>query len=319
MRKPGLGTVLGTLLPALLVAHAAIAQVAAVTAVEIVVQDLERAAAFYRQVLDFVPDGSAPAGGRSAPRTLALRLGEERIRLLEYSLPGGRPIPADSRSNDRWFQHIAIIAADLAAAHARLVSHGVIGVSQGPQRLPDWNPDAGGIEAWYFLDPDRHVLEILAFPPGKGQARWQRRDGTLFLGIDHTAIVVADTGAALRFYRDALGLAVAGGSENHGIEQARLNNVPGAHLRITTLRAPAGPGVELLEYLAPGPGRPMPADSRLHDLWAWRTVLALRPGPASTQRIEAALAAGGAIVAPEPAGGSVLRDPDGHALSLTRP
>src|SRR5262245_17083266 len=86
------------------------------------------------------------------------------------------------------------------------------------------------------------------------------RGGTdrLFLGIDHTAIVVNSTEASLACYRDTLGLRVVGQSENYGPEQERLNNVFGARLRITTLRAPAGPGVELLEYLTPRDGRPAP-------------------------------------------------------------
>jgi hypothetical protein len=42
------------------------------------------------------------------------------------------------------------------------------------------------------------------------------------------------------YYRDRLGLRVAGESGNHGTEQERLNNVPGAHLRITALRAEEG-------------------------------------------------------------------------------
>src|SRR5207248_3789279 len=82
------------------------------------------------------------------------------------------------------------------------------------------------------------------------------RKERLFLGIDHTAIVVSDTEASLRFYRDALGLRVPGGSENWGAEQERLNDVTGAHLRITTLRAGSGPGIEFLEYLEPRGGRP---------------------------------------------------------------
>jgi hypothetical protein len=46
---------------------------------------------------------------------------------------------------------------------------------------------------------------------------------------------------------------VAGESENWGPEQERRNNVIAARLRITTLRAASGPGVELLEYLTRGP------------------------------------------------------------------
>ena len=70
-----------------------------------------------------------------------------------------------------------------------------------------------------------------------------------------------------------LGLRVAGESENYGIEQEHLNNVFGARLRITALRAPPGPGIELLEYLAPRDGRPTPADLRANDLAHWQTTL----------------------------------------------
>lgn len=110
-------------------------------------------------------------------------------------------------------------------------------VSEGPQRLPDWNPAAGGIRAFYFRDPDRHPLEVLQFPAGKGDPKWARRD-RLFLGIDHTAIVVSDTEASLRFYRDALGLRVAGAAENWGPEQERLNHVSGAQRNPDTGFAP---------------------------------------------------------------------------------
>ena len=71
--------------------------------------------------------------------------------------------------------------------------------------------------------------------------------------------MISDTDASLRFYRDVLGLKVVGESENYGPEQERLNNVFGARLRITSLRAASGPGVEFLEYLAPGDGRPYPS------------------------------------------------------------
>lgn len=98
----------------------------------------------------------------------------------------------------------------------------------------------------------------------------------MFLGIDHTAIVVGDTDGSLGFYRDLLDMRIAGESENYGIEQERLNNVFGARLRITSMRATAGPGTEFLEYLAPGDGRPYPADARANDLLHWQTRLAVR-------------------------------------------
>ena len=79
----------------------------------------------------------------------------------------------------------------------------------------------------------------------------------------HTMVRVRDLDASLRFYRDLLGLRVAGKSLNYGPEQERLNNVAGARLRITSLRAPGrgGPGIEFLEYLSPRDGRPAASTS----------------------------------------------------------
>ena len=58
-------------------------------------------------------------------RVARLRLGEEVIELTEYLAPRGRPAPVDTRSNDRWFQHIAIIISDMEHAYAHLRAHDV--------------------------------------------------------------------------------------------------------------------------------------------------------------------------------------------------
>jgi len=252
-----------------------------------------------------------------------LQLGDESIVLSEYLAPKGRPIPIDARSNDRWFQHIAIIVSDMDRAYQWLRRHQVEHVSPGPQRLPDWNPHAGGIEAFYFKDPDGHALEILQFPPGKGAPKWHQPGDKLFLGIDHTAIVVGNTPASLRFYRDVLGLEVVGESENYGIEQERLNNVFGARLHITTLRAPAGPGIEFLEYLAPSGGRSAPADARANDLMHWQTTLVVRDIGSMAQQVRAGAfpwVSSGIISIPENrlgfAKGVLVQDPDGHVMQL---
>ncbi len=260
----------------------------AVGAIVITVADLDRSVAFYTEVLFFEKVGTSEAGGATASvRRARLRLGAESIELHEHRAPRGRPIPAGSRSNDRWFQHIAIVVNDMDQAFLWLRRHRVVPISAGPQRLPDWNPAAGGIRAFYFMDPDGHPLELIQFPPDKGDPRWQGPADRVFLGIDHTAIAAGDTEASLAFYRDRLGLRVAGRSENWGLEQERLSGVPGARVRITTLRAAAGPGVELLEYLAPRDGRPYPADARPGDLVHWRTVLAVRDLPAAARALQA--------------------------------
>ncbi len=286
------------------------AAVRAVGTITLTVADLDRSLDFYQRVLGFTRTGDLDLGderweqltgvARQDARVATLRLGDESIALTACASSRGRPVRDDARADDRDFQHVAIIVRDMARAYAWLRDNGVRPASTGgPQRLPAWNAAAAGIEAFYFRDPDGHFLEVLAFPPDKGAAKWHRPGDELFLGIDHTAIVVGDTDASLRLYRDRLGMVVTGESENFGPEQERLNGVPGAHLRITTLRAPAGPGIELLEYLAPRDGRPAPDDVHVCDVAHWRTRLVLDDA--------APLGASGALL---------VRDPDGHALEL---
>lgn len=325
------------LLPLPLAWAQAVAQADRITAVDAVgmtVSDLDRAVTFYSEVLTFEQVNVVEVSG--APyerlqgltgvrmRTARLRLGDETIALTVYSTPKGRPIPADARSNDQWFQHIAIIVSDMDRAYQRLKAYGVVHVSPAPQRLPDWNPNAGGIRAFYFRDPDGHVLEILQFPPDKGLPKWQRPSTRLFLGIDHTAVVVRDTDQSLRFYRDTLGFRVVGASENYGPEQERLNNVPGAHLRITALRVAQGPGIELLEYLTPRDGRPLPDDARPNDLMHWQTSLITRDIGATEEalrRVHAVFVSSGVVTLPARQlgfqQGVLVRGPDGHVMQVT--
>jgi len=255
--------------------------IAALDSIGLTVGDIDRSVDFFAKVLSFekVSDREVYGTGFERlqglfgirARIVRMKLGDEWIELTEYLTPKGRPIPGDSRSNDRWFQHIAIIVSDMDRAYQWLRQNRVEHASTGPQTLPEWNKNASGIKAFYFKDPDQHVLEILSFPPDKGDPKWHRETQKLFLGIDHTAIVVSDTEASLRFYRDTLGLEQTGESENYGVEQEHLNNVFGARLRITALRAASGPGVEFLEYISPRDGRPYPGDARASDLFNWQT------------------------------------------------
>jgi catechol 2,3-dioxygenase-like lactoylglutathione lyase family enzyme len=291
------------------------------------VGNLNRTLHFYTNTLPFELVSISAAGGREQDallglqnaklRVAMLRLGDERITLTEHLGRKGKPIPPDSRSFDRWFQHLAIVVRDMDAAYARLLAHKVTHVSTAPQTLPDWNKDAGGIKAFYFRDPEEHVLEIIWFPPGKGDPKWQRAGSEtgapLFLGIDHTAMVVSDTDASLAFYRDQLGFRVAGGAHNYGTEQEHLNQVFGARLRITALKAGHGPGIEFLEYIAPPGGRPLPADAQANDLVFWNTQLVMD----DLRDTVTTLRAGGTrFVSASKSAAQVVRDPDGHALQL---
>ncbi len=332
---PALGLVLAVvLLSATAPAQQSITPaVQGVDSIGITVADMDRSIEFYSKVLTFEKVSDVEVSGEAYEhlqgvfglrmRVARMRLGDEMIELTEYLAPRGRPIPVDSRSNDRWFQHMAIIVSDMDRAYAKLRQHKVEHASTGPQRLPDWNKNAAGIRAFYFKDPDDHVLEILQFPDGKGDSKWHQPTDRLFLGIDHTAIVVGDTETSLRYYRDNLGLKIVGESENYGTEQEHLNNVFGARLRITTLRGATGPAIEFLEYLAPRDGRPFPMDARSNDLFHWQVRLVCGEAEATALRVRTAKAAfispGVVALADGQLGfrrAFLVRDPDGHALQI---
>lgn len=319
-----------------LVAFISSAHGQAVTRVESVgftVSDMDKALDFYTHILPFEKVSDNEVWGEdfehlsgvfgARVRIVDLKLGGDTLELTEYLTPQGRPVPVDSRSNDRWFQHIAIIVSDMDKAYQILRSNKVRHASTAPQTLPSYITAAAGIKAFYFRDLDNHVLEILEFPEGKGRQKWRdlAKSGKLFLGIDHTAIVVGDSEASLKFYKDALGLTVAGTSDNYGPEQEHLNNVFGAKLHITGLRTKDdGIAVEFLEYVAPRDGRAFPKDSRSNDLWHWQTNFFANDLAGLFQSYRAEFISSGIISPGDKKLGfglaALIRDPDGHAIRL---
>ena len=307
--------------------------VKSVDSIGMTVSDMDRSIDFFAKVLSFEKIGDVEVHGSEYEklqglsglrmRVVRMRLGEEMIELTQYLAPEGRPIPAGWRSNDHVFQHIAIVVSDMDRAYQHLRAHKTRHASTAPQTIPESNKAAAGIRAFYFRDPDGHNLEIIYFPSGKGDPRWQKYGDRLFLGIDHTAIVVADTSNSLKYYRDLLGLKLAGESLNNGTEQEHLNNVAGARLRISGLRAERGPGIEFLEYLAPRDGRPAPKDTRTNDVWHWQTTLATANIASTKRRMRGS---SGRIVSSNVANlpekslgfvrGFLARDPDGHGLQV---
>src|SRR6266513_1838929 len=304
----------------------------AVESVGMTISDMDRAVEFYsaltfRKISDVEVLGEVfehlegVFGARM--RIVRMQLGDEYLDLTQYLAPPGRPIPADSRSNDLWFQHIAIVVRDMDQAFEKLRAFKVQFVSTGPQTLPPSIKAAAGIKAFYFRDPDQHNLEIIYFPPGKGDLRWQEKSDNLFLGIDHTAIGISNTEGNLKFYRDLLGLRKAGESENFGTEQEHLNQVFGAHLHITGMRASAGPGIEFLEYLTPRDGRPRSADVRANDIVHWQTIVLTEDVDILAKKLRDAhvpFVSPGVIVMPrDKAGfskGALFSDPDAHGVLL---
>jgi MIP family channel proteins len=294
------------------------------------VSDLDRSVEFYSKVLSFQKESEHDARLESFDhltgvfgtntRVATMRLGNERLQLIQWVAPEGRPLPATSRAEDGWFQHIAIVVSNMEQAYAVLKQNKVRQISTEPQTLPMSNPAAGGVKAFYFHDPDNHSLELIYFPPGKGDPKWQGGK-TTFLGIDHSAIAVSDSDRSAEFYVGILGLHVTGESLNFGIEQEHLNHVFGSRVRITGLRGPTGPGIEFLQYIVPTDGRPMPADSQPNDLWYWNTTVLVNDVPGSVAELRKRKVK---FVSSEPESveplaekekqGILIRDPDGHAI-----
>lgn len=259
----------------------------------------EALARFYADAFGFTPAGAslridASRYGVDGSATVhRLRLGAQEIELVGFDTPGA-PYPAGSTSHDAWFQHLAIVTNDIVAAHARLAAQ------------PNWTSltrdgtpvvlpaSSGGVTAFKFRDPEGHPLELLQFPAGtvwpSGAA--PAAQGGPCLGIDHSAIVVANADASLAYY-NMFGLAVTSRSENRGAEQERLDDVRQARVGVTGLSPSASPPhLELLAYRTPPvtSGVTGPA-----DIACTRTILAVGEG--------------------EPLG---LRcDPDGHRMILT--
>jgi catechol 2,3-dioxygenase-like lactoylglutathione lyase family enzyme len=267
-----------------------------------VISDLDRAEALYCDGLGFRAVARKPSDeatitglglGDNDAEEVVVRLGTQDVSLVRFAAPG-RPYPWDSRSDDLWFQHLAIVVSDMDAAYAHLSSHrGWRPISKGgPQLLP---PSSGAVRAFKFRDSDGHPLELIWFPPGQGRAIWQKAASAgLFLGIDHSALCVASTKRSVAFYR-GLGLQLSDRSLNHGAAQSRLDGLPDARVRVTGLRpaSDTSPGLELLAYRPSG--RPAAITSANDVMTDWVT-LAVSQLPGASP--------------------CVVRDPDGHRLVL---
>lgn len=314
------------------------AQVKEVGAIGITVSEMNRSIKFYSGVLGFKKISDVEFYGKDYEklegifglhiRVVRMQLGDEFIELTDYLTSGGRSIPGDAKSNDLIFQHIAIVVNDMEKAYEHLRKFGVEYVSTIPQTLPKSIPGAEGINAFYFHDPDNHNLELIYFPKRKGQAKWHSDNyrNKIFLGIDHTAIGVSNSDESHQFYAGLLGLERKGDSWNKGIEQEHLNNVEGASLHITGYRATRGPGIEFLQYLAPGLGKTYPADSRADDIWHWQTTLIVDDAKdlynkflrlsyrfVSTELVRLKATNG------KEGRAFIIRDPDGHAMLILEP
>jgi catechol 2,3-dioxygenase-like lactoylglutathione lyase family enzyme len=293
--------------------------------VSLVVGDLAATAAFYCQSFGFemveqeFDNGPALAQLLGMPEvrtsSTTLRLGRDELELTAYE-PKGRDYPQGSTAADLWFQHIAIVVADMDEAYDVLCRGGaMISIStNGPERLP---PNTGSVTAFKFRDPEGHPLELSMFPPGEGADRWREpAAGGNCLGIDHSALSVADMARSLAFYADTLGMSVTGNSLNRGPEQDRLDGLSCDGVDIVALQPadPASLHIELLGY-----PHPRGSGSRLrpNDIAATRLDFQVADLPSTVDRLRAAGAhfvSPGAVTLATGRASALVTDPDGHLL-----
>jgi len=250
-------------------------------------------------------------------RITFLHLGNQVIELAETQ-PPGCSYPGDVPGWDPRFQHFAIVVSDMTAAYANLQAlHNWTPIStEGPQILP---PSSGGVTAFKFRDPEGHPLEMLAFAPGATPAHWAIRSGNPCLGIDHSAISVADTSRSVAFY-SRLGLVCSASSFNIGHEQEKLDNILGAVVEVTALAPPmqSVPHVELLCYRGDFDRRELLTNP--NDVAATQLVFEVeRDALDAIVAFNRDTTVSSAITSQSGGLCALLRDPDGHLLRLETP
>jgi catechol 2,3-dioxygenase-like lactoylglutathione lyase family enzyme len=261
------------------------------------VADLAAATAFYVRGFGFEATPAFDADpvladllGARALRVVLLRRGRQRLELATFD-PPGHLYPANSRSDDLWFQHCALVTDDIAAAYEQLASFPFTPISRhGPQALP------GGIVAFKFRDPEGHPLELIQFP---------RPDPRTAGGIDHSAITVANAERSIAFYAARLGLSLQSRQVNRGPAQDALDNLDHVAVDVVALAAKGpAPHVELLAYRMPrGHASPI---ARPSAIAASRLVFA-------THGLDSC---DDAVTLADGSRACLIHDPDGHALLL---
>jgi catechol 2,3-dioxygenase-like lactoylglutathione lyase family enzyme len=150
----------------------------AIDHINIVVSDLPRMVAFYRDVLGLNMTKQVMISGEWIDRVVGLAgaLGEvvylelpegPRVELIRYRSPEAAQPEGIDVSNTPGIRHLAFRVADIDAAVARLRQAGVEFLSD-VQRVPEAQVTyAGGVRKRlvYFRDPEGNLLELCEYKP----------------------------------------------------------------------------------------------------------------------------------------------------------
>lgn len=132
--------------------------------------DLDRAVAFYRDLLGFEPvmDWTWPQGLRvadevmglddSSGKAVMLRLGDVRLEVFQFASPAARPADPARPVCDHGITHICLQVENLEEEYQRLSKAGVT-FHCPPRKV------GPGTIATYSRDPDGNVVELLKERP----------------------------------------------------------------------------------------------------------------------------------------------------------
>lgn len=142
--------------------------------VNIVVEDIERAARFYGEVLGFVRGFEKTLEGAWIDKVTGVKgakalcvfmesgNGQTRIELLQFLAPVGDAFDGNKWPNTRGIRHIAFNVDDLDNLIEKLRAWPVEIVSE-PVEVPFAVGNLGRKRLFYFYDPEGNLLEAAAY------------------------------------------------------------------------------------------------------------------------------------------------------------
>ena len=238
-----------------------------------------------------------------------MQLGDEFIELMQFQTPRGRPLPVDSRSNDRWFQHVAIIVSDMDKAYASFAraSRGLrVHRPAAPARLESECRRHRGV---LFSRP-RQQQPRSARVSARARAR---RNGSARTRSFSASITPrswsSSTDRSLAFYRDRLGPERRGAQRQlrhrAGTPEQRGGRAPAHHGAARRHKVPVSSSSNTSR---PPMAAPSPPTRARQTPGTGRSICARRRTPRAS------------IALPRRELGydnaSIVRDPDGHATLI---
>jgi len=262
-----------------------------------IVDDLDRAASFYHDLigLDLVPTPrSATLPWDGDPGHLHLHgLPDSRLRFIGARMPGIRcgvelveingmdRQAVRRRLQDPGATTLILLVRDIDAAFAKLKAAGVPVVTTGGAPLA--MSTANKARAVIVQDPDGHFVELAQLDPLPAT---EAPASSNVIGI-RLRVTVADLAGTLRFYRERLGLTGEPRPFSSNTLVSRMMGLPAeTEYRLANLQMPNSPLLlELLELKGPAPAI---VRSRVQDPGSFRLQLNVRDIDAALAGLSAA-------------------------------